>query len=145
MAIPNKQIGWSQESNLLWEILAKLQRLVGVIAKVKPYKVYTAFLTQSGTNDPIATVIENTLGGTPIWTRNSAGNYTATLTSAFPSGKTFVSYTHDGCNGNTGFPGAVRKDDNTVWLTFNDGIANVGQYIDIGSDAVESIEIRVYS
>jgi len=27
MAIPNKQIGWSQESNLLWEISRQLDRL----------------------------------------------------------------------------------------------------------------------
>ena len=27
-----------------------------------PYKVYTALLTQSGTNAPVATVLENTLG-----------------------------------------------------------------------------------
>lgn len=31
-----------------------------------PYKVYTALLTQTGTDAPVATVLENTLGGTPI-------------------------------------------------------------------------------
>ena len=34
---------------------------------VIPYKVYTALLTQTGTNAPVATVLENTLGGTPVW------------------------------------------------------------------------------
>lgn len=30
MGIPNKQIGWSQESNLLWQISKQLQNLIGV-------------------------------------------------------------------------------------------------------------------
>ena len=32
MSIPNKQIGWSQESNLLWEVLFQLNKLRGNIA-----------------------------------------------------------------------------------------------------------------
>ena len=32
MAIPNRQIGWSQESNLLWEILKKTNQLGGIVA-----------------------------------------------------------------------------------------------------------------
>jgi len=34
MGIFNKQIGWSQESNLLWEIANKLNRLIGVTSNV---------------------------------------------------------------------------------------------------------------
>jgi hypothetical protein len=33
MSIFNKQIGWSQESNLLWELLKKLDRLIGITSK----------------------------------------------------------------------------------------------------------------
>lgn len=32
MSIPNKQIGWSNESNLLWEISRQLERLIQVTA-----------------------------------------------------------------------------------------------------------------
>jgi len=32
MAIIPKQIGWSQESNLLWELLKKVDRLNGIVA-----------------------------------------------------------------------------------------------------------------
>ena len=46
---------------------------------VAPYKVYTALLTQSGTDAPVATVLENTLGGTVVWIRSEAGAYTATI------------------------------------------------------------------
>jgi hypothetical protein len=51
MASVSRQIGWSQESNLLYQILKQLIRLTSVIFKLNPkYKVFTALLTQSGTN-----------------------------------------------------------------------------------------------
>lgn len=40
-----------------------------------PYSVYTALLTQSGTNPPTATVLENTLGVSITWGYGSLGNY----------------------------------------------------------------------
>lgn len=54
------------------------------------YKRYVALLSQSGTDAPVATVLENTLGGTVVWTRNDVGDYTGTLAGAFTVGKTFV-------------------------------------------------------
>jgi len=54
------------------------------------YLVYTALLTQTGTDAPVATVLENTLGGTVVWARVGAGVYTATLASAFPANKVFM-------------------------------------------------------
>ena len=56
--------------------------------QARPYKVYTALVTQSGTNAPTATVLENTLGGTPTWAFSSAGTFTLTLTGAFTNNKT---------------------------------------------------------
>jgi hypothetical protein len=41
--------------------------------EVKPYKVYSALLTQSGVADPVATVFENTIGEI-TWTRDSESN-----------------------------------------------------------------------
>lgn len=52
-------------------------------------KVYKALLTQSGTNDPVATVLENTLGGEVVWTRESSGKY-ATNVGLFPQNRTLV-------------------------------------------------------
>jgi len=40
-----------------------------------PYKVYTAVLTQSGTDDPVATVFKNTLGFNITWQYLSPGKY----------------------------------------------------------------------
>lgn len=53
-------------------------------------KVYRALLTQTGTNAPVATVLENSLGGTVVWARSMAGTYSATLVGAFTANKTFV-------------------------------------------------------
>lgn len=60
--------------------------------EVKPYKVYVALISQTGTNDPVATVLENTLGGDIVWTRYSAGIYYGTLTGKFLASKTFIQY-----------------------------------------------------
>jgi len=46
-------------------------------------KVYRALLTQTGTNAPVATVTENTLGGDVVWTYNAEGTYIGTLADAF--------------------------------------------------------------
>lgn len=54
------------------------------------YLVYTALLSQSNTDAPVATVLENTLGGTVVWTRNDVGDYSATLAGAFTEAKTAV-------------------------------------------------------
>ncbi len=52
--------------------------------------VYRATLTQSGTDAPEATVLENTLGGTPvISTPGDPGTHQITLEGAWPAGKVF--------------------------------------------------------
>jgi len=55
------------------------------------YLVYTALLTQTGTDAPVATVLENTLGGTVVWTYDDIGLYQGTLTDAFTENKTWIS------------------------------------------------------
>lgn len=57
----------------------------------RPYKVYTALLTQASTAAPVATVLENTLSAAIVWARTGAGAYTGTLTGAFTSAKTAFS------------------------------------------------------
>ena len=52
------------------------------------YLVYTALLTQSGTNAPVATVLENTLGGAIVWSYIGNGSYDGTLSGAFTANKT---------------------------------------------------------
>ena len=61
-----------------------------LVASTTGYKVYTALLTQTGTAAPVATVLDNTLGGTVVWTRSGTGIYGATLNGAFVSAKTWA-------------------------------------------------------
>ena len=51
-----------------------------ILGDPRPYKVYTALLTQTGTNAPVATVLENTLGVDINWTRLSVGSYSGVST-----------------------------------------------------------------
>ena len=101
-----------------------------------PYDNYVALISQTGTADPTAIVLENTLGDI-VWTRNSIGTYYGTLTSAFPSESTFVliqdGYLVNNCK-------AARFNDNQVLIISRDADnANPIDGINSGS-----LEIRVY-
>jgi len=48
----------------------------------RPYQVYTALLTQTGTNAPVATVLENTTGRTFTYSRSDVGSYTISVSGA---------------------------------------------------------------
>jgi hypothetical protein len=65
-------------------------------------KVYRALLTQSGTDDPVATVLENSLGGDVVWTRDTTGFYFGTLAGAFPIDKTLANIRDNNNGGNGG-------------------------------------------
>ncbi len=59
-----------------------------ILALLGTTKIYIALLTQTGSSAPVATVLKNSLGGTVVWTRNGAGDYTGTLAGAFTANKT---------------------------------------------------------
>ncbi len=65
-----------------------IQELAVVDENASTPLVYKALLTQTGTDAPVATVLENTLGGTVVWSYNGVGEYNGALTGAFTSGKT---------------------------------------------------------
>ena len=99
------------------------------------YSVYTALLSQSGTNDPVATVLQNTLGGTVMWGYSSVGNYTATLANAFPANKTVVFLSWNG-----GIMGSNIDSESQITIySYNDGGDPENEYIQTAP-----IEIRVY-
>jgi hypothetical protein len=54
-------------------------------------------MTQSGTNNPVVFVIENTLGGEIVWSRAAAGFYVGTVTGTLLTGR---------CNFGNGIDGA---------------------------------------
>lgn len=84
-------------------------------------KVYKALLTQSGTNAPVATVLVNTLGGTPTLTYGISGSYNAELIGGFPNGKTFVTI-----GGNSASSSAIfttnRYDEDNIEIRSHSGV-----------------------
>jgi len=101
----------------------------------RPYKVYTALLTQSGTSAPTATVLENTLQGIPIWTRFSTDTFDCTLDGAFLEEKTFCIITA-GTDDYSALISLGRFNSDTVRAVYTEGV---------GSTVVVQVEIRVYN
>jgi hypothetical protein len=137
MSIPSKQIGWSNESNLLWYILKQLNKLTSIIFNLKPkYKVYTALLTQSGGDNLQFLLAQDnpslTVGVTYFIEDDGGSGYDFTNVGA-PNNNLFTSFVATGTtpnswgqNGmlsyNTGAP-VVTVLENTIgniWFTYSD-------------------------
>lgn len=58
-----------------------------IMNELRPYNCYTAYLTQTSTNAPVATKLEETISGL-VWARTGVGTYTLTKVGAFTTGKT---------------------------------------------------------
>jgi hypothetical protein len=108
------------------------------LVNIRPYKVYTALLTQTDTNPPVATVLENTIGNI-VWSRSNTGIYEATLNDAYTLDKT-----HCLC-------GTLRVSSNVglIFIQFNENsvrlIVSVNGFISDNLLNNFSIEIRVYN
>jgi hypothetical protein len=99
------------------------------------YTVYTALLTQAGTAVPVATVLQNTTGGTVAWTRTGAGTYTGTVTgSLFTLNKTMVFINN----------GSTLSNLNISWASPTTSTITIGASADSVLTAA-SLEIRIYS
>jgi len=108
-------------------------------------KKYTALISQSGTSAPTVTVLENTLGGTVVWTRSGAGAFTGTLSGAFTSNKT-VMWISNTAGAIASFPAYIAG--NTTGsvnsVTFGTYIGSNPPVSTDGLITNASIEIRVY-
>ena len=115
---------------------------VQTTAYAPKYKVYTAILTQSGTASPTASVLENTLGFTPVWNRNSPGLYFLSSTGGFPLLKTVVFFCKNHwANNNYDF--YVDNEDTTsndIYIATNQSSTGADDLI-----LRTPIEIRVYN
>jgi hypothetical protein len=101
---------------------------------VPTYKVYTALLTQTGTNAPVAIVLENTLGGNLTFSSDEGLYNTVTSSGLFTENKTFVLL---GSGNESGYsPQVSVQDINTITFT-----------VSTSEDAMYNtpIEIRVYN
>lgn len=87
----------------------------------KNIKQWSALLTQTGTDPPVPTILQNQIG-TLIWTYHNPGDYRATCTGAFPEGKTkFI--LGGGPNVNVIYYPDRLDDDTIQLLTYNNGSA----------------------
>jgi hypothetical protein len=105
------------------------------------YKVYKAFLTQTTTDAPVATILENTLGDI-VWTRGNTGQYVGTLAGAFPGGKTFcLKLNGSDCKAVSNTFTFGRTGDNAVYINSFNGV-----YTTASDSILENtqIEIQVY-
>jgi len=107
------------------------------------YKVYTAILTQTGTSAPSANVLQNTLGGTPVFSYISTGEYRITLTGLLTANKRVVMFgvsrEVDGANGETRESDLVIEDDDKFqFFTLSSAASNSNEW-------VKRIEIRIYN
>jgi len=119
------------------EILNTKEELFNLINTPPLYKVYTALIQQSGTNNPTAIVLQNTLGGLINWTRNTQGVYTGTLAGAFTTDKTIL------LNGGSSNTSISIYSTNPNSIIINTTNFTYGQ-IDGAMASPMSIEIRVY-
>ena len=104
------------------------------------YLKYVALLTQTGTDAPVATVLENTLGGTVVWARSEVGVYTATLADAFTANKTAVPNPGLAWDTSAKYANAQITDTDTItlYVTSEDGTTPVDGW------TCPCFEIRVY-
>jgi hypothetical protein len=107
-------------------------------------KVYKALLTQSGTDAPVATVLQNTLGGTLVWGYNNVGVYTATLSGTFIDEKWSL-IQGSGNTSSLASLWAYRNTDNEIFVETYD-LGNVGGGFNLVNDILTSqyIQIEVY-
>lgn len=109
------------------------------VTATRPYKVYTAIISQTGTSDPTVLVLENTLGGTVVWARSATGLYSGTLAGVFTASKTWIMLGNNSNVNNDLLVQASRGDNNFVNLTSR---LNISATDGIITDL--HMEIRVY-
>lgn len=106
------------------------------------YTVYTALITQAGVAAPVATVLQNTTGGTIAWSYSNVGIYVATIDDAtYTANKTAVLISSGGVSNSTVKSSVVNS---TTALTV--------YQVDVGDQqptntisATTTVEIRIYS
>ena len=150
------KIGSSRFFDLPSMLKEAFTRLANTPSYEPPYKVYTALLNQTGTNAPVVTVLENTLGYDIVWSRVNAGGYTATATefaiedvnkfycnigNRLPSGAStdITSYIVEASNLPVGSPSSFE--------VYTKTILNSTGVVTIGDNILEftPIEVRVYN
>lgn len=107
------------------------------------YKIYVALISQTSTDDPTVTILENTIGDI-VWERVTAGRYEGTLNNIFLANKT-VCFLTQSLRTLTESVDEItvefsRVTNNSVFIKTNlEGTLTDGLLIDT------SLEIRIYN
>ena len=102
------------------------------------YTVYTAALTQTGNNAPVASVLQNTTGGVFTWSYVSTGKYRVTVSNiTLPANKVVI---FENATGDLNLGGKITS---TTVIDIDQFSSGGGGYAD-GMLAGTSIEIRIY-
>lgn len=112
-----------------------------------PYKVYTALITQSGTDAPVANVLANTVGVSVTWIYTGVGTYGCNSESLFTLGKTVVLTHADPSYKTIGhFLQADLRNANSNGITFMSWTQDLAMGPTLADDLVDHdlVEIRVY-
>ena len=133
------KISTSRYWNLPKMLAEALRRLV---PKEPKYKVYTALLTQSGTDAPVATVLENTLGGEVVWSYSDVGNYFGSISNeGFVNDKTIGFVSNNASAGRYVLIDVYGLIPDQIALQIKNSITNLS----IDGISGQPIEIRVYN
>jgi hypothetical protein len=90
-------------------------------------KLYVALLTQSGTDAPVATVLQNDLSGPIVWSRIGVDQYKGILSNEFTLNKTFI---------NPGYPVSINHPDGTIRV-YNPSVNEI--YIDFSGNEANGL------
>ncbi|THU36927.1 hypothetical protein FAM09_18360 [Niastella caeni] len=105
----------------------------------KPYGEYIAILSQSGTNDPVVRVLENSDPNDIVWTRDSTGSYTGYREYGFSGGYNWFHSNPSDPTGNVAATRLYKTSAHTVRLVVKDGtLTNKDGWSHI------TVEIRYY-
>lgn len=136
--IPSKQMYFTfmyNDDTQKWELIS----VVWEGMTNKAIATYRALISQTGTASPTATILENTLGIVPSWSRVGAGNYTLTATGLLTSGKVMATIQGALTGGYWASCNTLSSPNTWQFETFN----NIGA----GQDAKLNntpVEIRIY-
>ena len=100
------------------------------------YTAYTALVTQTGTSDPVATILKNNTNATLTWSRVGSGDYNVTASSnLFTNNKTLV-FVNAGSHSNT---------HNVYWERVSDTVVKIKTHNTDDDLTNASFEVRIYS
>ena len=111
-----------------------------IVPSINIYDSYTALLTQTSTNAPVATILSSNLTGTFTWARTGVGVYTLTASAAtFTANKTIVFL-----NAGSGIPLISAERTSDTVLTVKTFVPSSGAAVD-AAITNGAFEVRIYT